>query len=116
MENFCIRGISQPKEVFQIFVQELETYLREIVLPENHLQIREFSDITSFEPDNSQLVKTLHRLRGSAGFLGFAEILNLTISCEKALKNKSGDLYLLLEELKTNLSDLYLEINKQING
>jgi len=102
MENICVRGVTQPVEVFKVFIDELETYNSRI-----------HPDQADSENSNL-LAQHLHRLRGSAGFMGFMEILENTKICEQALKSNAPELPKLLSELLVDLNNLLHEIKQQI--
>lgn len=102
MENISVRGVSQPIEVFRVFIDEIENY---------NSRIR--PDQIASENAN-KLAQDLHRLRGSAGFMGFMEILENAKLCEHALKINAPELPTMLSDLLADLNDLLAEIKQKI--
>jgi HPt (histidine-containing phosphotransfer) domain-containing protein len=109
METLSIRGVSQPEVVFKALLEECEE-----ILPVFLEFLKKMKDPGfTIENDHSShvaLSQSLHRLRGSAGFMGLKETASLAKTCESALKENDSGLYDKLKELSSDIEALIKEI------
>ena len=111
MDIIVIKGASQPDIVFQAFLEESSQI---IPLIESFLEIPELHSNISLE-DEKSLSSTLHKLRGSSGFIGFNELNESTKKSEIALKDKRSTLSSSLKEVITHIKEIEDEIKSKIS-
>lgn len=105
METLEIQGVTQPKIVFEALLEECEASAP--IVNSSLQELSSLSQISNLSLETSKsLSQTLHKLRGSFGFMGFQELCALTKNCEQTFNDSD------LPSLKTSLSSLSSELTK----
>jgi chemotaxis protein histidine kinase CheA len=113
METLEIKGTSQPKIVFEAFLEECDGSLEHI---ESALTtLRQGSHVLNLGTEIARnLSQSLHKLRGSCGFVGFLELCSLVKKCEHDFRSESPELAGSLDTLTISLTELITEIKSAL--
>lgn len=102
-----IREAEQDKEVIEVLYEEITQC---VSLFDNAIALKNSESFFNDLDLSVQTSRKLHRLSGSAGFIGLLEVHNSTKNCEKMFKENSSLFLNELEKLKIDLSLLLDEI------
>jgi HPt (histidine-containing phosphotransfer) domain-containing protein len=109
METLSIRGVSQPEVVFKALLEECEQILPFFQEFVTMMEDPDFN-LENVHQAHLKLSQSLHRLRGSAGFIGLEKTASLAKACETALKGNDPSLHDQLKELSSDIEALIKEI------
>lgn len=104
MQNIEFKSISQPKELWEIFLEETSGHVSAF-----EVLIADHEKIQSVEGSRA-LSHRLHRLKGSLGFIGFTTFSQKIKNCETLLIEKKSELLSSLTDILNELVELNSEL------
>ncbi len=115
MEILEIQGVSQPKVVFEAFLEECGSTILHLDAVLSQPDISQPGSISAIPEDASRnLAQSLHKLQGSFGFIGLEAPRVVAKRCEQEFRSGSGQLSESLKELRSIIVQLTDEIQSKI--